>query len=112
VRTLTTSGTSLAAERLFGLLPAEQALELKELWREFEEKDTPEAKYANALDRLQPLLQNVYSGGKSWMEHGVSRSQVIARMQPVKTGMPELWSLVEGIVAEATKRRLLRSDCI
>lgn len=97
-----------AAERLFALLPIEQALELRSLWEEFEEKKTPEAKYANALDRLQPLLQNVHSGGSSWIKHDVSETQVIARMQPVKIGMPGLWPLVETMVAAATANGYLR----
>src|SRR3954464_2511851 len=64
-----------AADRLFGLLPSEQGSELRGLWEEFEHHQTVEAKFANALDRLQPLLQNFYSGGQSWMKHQVSREQ-------------------------------------
>jgi putative hydrolase of HD superfamily len=90
-----------AADRLFGLLPQEQGSELRSLWEEFEHRVTPEAKYANALDRLQPLMQNFYSGGKSWMAHKVRREQVMARMDPVRIGMPGVWPVVMKIIDEA-----------
>jgi putative hydrolase of HD superfamily len=90
-----------AADRLFGLLPQEQGSELRSLWEEFEHRVTPEAKYANALDRLQPLMQNFYSGGKSWVAHKVNREQVMARMDPVRIGMPQIWPVVMKIIDEA-----------
>src|SRR6056297_294642 len=62
-----------AADRLFGLLPADQAAEFRALWDEFESRQTPEAKFAGALDRLQPLLHNLYTHGRSWREHGVRK---------------------------------------
>jgi putative hydrolase of HD superfamily len=91
----------LAADRLFGLLPGEQGGELRSLWEEFEHHQTAESKYANALDRLQPLMQNYYSGGKSWQEHNVRREQVVARMEPVRIGMPQLWPKVMKIIDDA-----------
>ena len=90
-----------AAERLFGLLPQEQGNELRALWEEFEERHSPESKYANALDRLQPLMQNFYSGGSSWKKHGVTREQVLARMEAVKIGMPTVWPTVMKMVDDA-----------
>jgi 5'-deoxynucleotidase YfbR-like HD superfamily hydrolase len=90
-----------AADRLFGLLPEEQGRELRALWEEFEHRQTPESKYANALDRLQPLMQNFYSGGKSWKTHNVRREQVLARMEPVRIGMPQVWPTVMKIIDDA-----------
>jgi len=92
-----------AADRLFGLLPGEQSKELRELWNEFEDRATPESKYANALDRLQPLMQNFYSGGASWKKHKVTHEQVMKRMEPVKIGMSEVWPTVLKFIDDAAK---------
>ncbi|MGZ4788103.1 MAG: HD domain-containing protein [Terriglobales bacterium] len=92
-----------AADRLFGLLPHEQGAELRALWNEFEERHTPESQYANALDRLQPLMQNFYSGGASWKKHGVTHEQVMKRMEPVKVGMPDVWPVVLNLIDDAAK---------
>jgi putative hydrolase of HD superfamily len=92
-----------AANRLFGMLPAEQASELRALWDEFEERQTAESRYANALDRLQPLMQNFYSGGASWKKHHVTHEQVMKRMEPVKIGMPEVWPVVLKFIDDAAK---------
>ena len=62
-----------AAERLFGMLPEDQAAELLALWREFEENATPEARFARAIDRLSAVILNYASAGKSWRRHGVSK---------------------------------------
>jgi putative hydrolase of HD superfamily len=90
-----------AADRIFGLLPDKQGCELRSLWEEFEERHTPESKYANALDRLQPLMQNYHSGGQSWKKHGVTREQVMKRMEAVKIGMPQVWPTVMKIIEDA-----------
>jgi putative hydrolase of HD superfamily len=94
----------LAADRLFGLLPADQATEFRDLWEEFEAVATVESRYANALDRLQPLLLNSRTGGGSWSNHRVSRAQVLARMEPIRHGAPALWPVVEAIVEDASAR--------
>lgn len=98
-----------AADRLFGLLPDEQGRELRALWEEFEQRQTPESRYANALDRLQPLMQNYRSGGSSWKKHGVTREQVVERMQAVKTGMPQIWPTVMNIIDEACAAGMVRT---
>ena len=90
----------LAAERIFGLLPAEQGRELRALWEEFERQETAESRAANALDRLQPLLLNHQTNGGSWRTHGVRRAQVLRRMEPIRTALPTLWPTVESIVAD------------
>jgi putative hydrolase of HD superfamily len=91
----------LAADRLFGLLPADQAAGFRAIWDEFEAFTSPESRYANALDRLEPLLLNSRSGGGSWRSHQVTRAQVLTRMDPVRTGIPELWPTVLAIVEDA-----------
>lgn len=98
----------LAAERIFGLLPEEQAAELRGLWEEFEAGATPEARFAVALDRLQPLLQNLHSGGGSWRAHGIAREQVLRRMDPIREGAPALWPVVLEVVEQAVAAGHLR----
>lgn len=87
-----------AADRIFGLLPAEQGAYVRALWDEFEAQQTAESRYANALDRLQALLQNMQAGGGSWTQHGVTRRQVYTRMAPVETALPDLWPFIRDIV--------------
>jgi putative hydrolase of HD superfamily len=87
-----------AAERVFGLLPAEQAMDFRRCWDEFEANDTAEANYANALDRLQPLLLNMQAGGGSWHSPEVTRSKVLRRMGPVAVALPGVWPFVVEIV--------------
>jgi putative hydrolase of HD superfamily len=99
-----------AAERIFGLLPAEQAAELHTLWEEFEAGETADARFAVALDRLQPLLQNIHSGGGSWRAHGIARAQVLRRMDPIRTGAPALWPQVLAVVEQAVAAGHLRED--
>lgn len=89
-----------AADRIFGLLPAEQGRELRDLWEEFERADSADARAAVALDRLQPLLNNHHTDGGSWRTHGVRRAQVLKRMDPIRVALPTLWPTVESIVAE------------
>ncbi len=97
-----------AAERLFQLLPGDQAAEFRSLWDEFEAKVTPEARFAAALDRLQPLTLNYTAEGKSWQEHGVSLTQVLERNREIAEGSPALWEFAREIIAEAVKRGYLR----
>jgi putative hydrolases of HD superfamily len=96
-----------AAERIFGLLPIEQREEIFSLWREFEEKNSPEAKYAGALDRLQPLLQNYYTGGLSWKKHQLTSKQVLAKNSVIEKGSSELWSFAEVLITDAVSRGYL-----
>ena len=83
-----------AADRLFGLLPPDQAVELRALWEEFEAVATPDARFAHAVDRLQPLLQNLSTEGGTWRTHGVTRDQVVGRMRAIEDAAPGLWSFV------------------
>lgn len=92
---------SRAAVRLFGLLPAGQGQRFLALWNEFEAGETADARFAKALDRFQPLLVNIFTGGGTWTENGVSREQVIARYGPaIRAGAPRLWAVCEQWIAE------------
>ena len=82
-----------AADRIFGLLPADQAHALRSLWEEFETGDTPDALFARAVDRVQPVMANLASGGGTWTEYGVSRAQLEQRVgAKVARGAPVVWT--------------------
>lgn len=89
-----------AAERIFGLLPREQGEYFRELWEEFEEYETKEAKYAHLLDNFQPLLLNDASGGISWKEHGVKKSQIYKRNEKIEETSKEIWTCMQEIVQD------------
>jgi putative hydrolase of HD superfamily len=90
---------NLAAESLFGLLPQAQAADLLALWHEFEAANSEDAKFAKALDRVQPLLINVATNGGTWTENNVSLEMVLQRYGPtIERGSPVLWSHCEQMV--------------
>jgi putative hydrolase of HD superfamily len=93
-----------AAERLFGLLPADQGLLLRELWDEFEARSTPEARFAQALDRLLPVLHNIHTSGRAWRENGITADRVLARNAHIAEGSPVLWDFVRRLVGRAVSR--------
>jgi putative hydrolase of HD superfamily len=97
-----------AADRLFSLLPADQAAELRALWDEFETQETPEACFAAALDRLQPLFNNYLTRGGTWQEHDVVRSQVRRRTAPIADGSPPLAEVAAAIIDRAVENGYLR----
>jgi putative hydrolase of HD superfamily len=97
-----------AALRLFGLLPADQGSELRLLWDEFEAGETPTAKFAAALDRIQPLLHNQQTQGGTWRIHGIRRDQVMKRVAPVETGAPELWPFVMQLIDDCVAAGYLK----
>lgn len=96
-----------AAERLFGLLPKEQETEFRGLWEEFEERQTPEARFAAVMDRIQPLLLNLSRDGISWQEHGIHLSQVQGRNRIVAEGSQVLSDYIFAQLDEANKRGIL-----
>ncbi|MCB5187197.1 HD domain-containing protein [Methylobacillus caricis] len=90
-----------AAVRLFGMIPGEQGAALLVLWREFELAESNDAKFAKALDRVQPLLVNVSTGGGTWKENSVTLEQVLQRYGPtIARGSPTLWTACEALVRE------------
>ena len=94
---------AIAADRLFGLLPADQAREFRALWDEFEARTTPEAKFAHACDRFQPMLLNARTEGGSWRAHGVTLDQAQRRGAPVADGSVILWEAIEQMLREAVE---------
>lgn len=96
-----------AADRLFGLLPKEQETEFRGLWEEFEERKTPEARFAAVMDRIQPLLLNFSRDGISWKEHGIHLSQVQNRNKLVADGSQTLSDYIFALLDDANKRGIL-----
>ena len=91
-----------AAERLFGLLPEPHRSELRAAWDEFETRKSDEARFARALDRAQPMLQNLYTEGASWRANGVTAAQVRAKNGPlVRDGAPKLWARLDAMLDDA-----------
>lgn len=87
-----------AAKRIFGILPQDQEKMMWELWEEFEACETAEARFANVLDRMQPLMLNDATGGRAWMEHGVAKHQIVDRNAKVIEGSEEIWSWMKDII--------------
>ena len=96
-----------AAERIFKILPQDQSRSFRALWDEFENRDTPESKYANALDRVQPFLQNYFTKGQIWRKNNITRRQVKDRMRQVSDGTPLLWNLVKLLIDDAVQKNYL-----
>lgn len=94
-----------AKERIFSLLPEDQKADLIALFDEFEAYETPESKYAHAMDNLQPLILNNSNGGSDWKEHGVTSSQVYGRQSKTKLGSEKLYQeVVDKIIKEQIKK--------
>ena len=98
----------LAADQVFGLLPADLNDEFRVLWDEFEEGETAEARFANSLDRFQVLLQNFNTRGGTWRIHNIEKARVIERMLLIKEGAPLLWPVVESYLEQACAQGLLK----
>jgi len=91
-----------AVRRIFGLLPEPQGAALLALWQEFDQGETPEARFANAVDRAMPALQNLANEGQSWRENGISYERVVRRLAPpIEAGCPALWDYLAGRLEEA-----------
>lgn len=89
-----------AAERIFNLLPQDQALWMRDLWEEFEAAQTPEARFALALDKIQPVMLNDATDGRAWVEHGVKEEQIIKRNVKTPEGSEALWQYAKGLIDE------------
>ncbi|SNR33614.1 HD family hydrolase [Flavobacterium sp. ov086] len=100
----------LAANRIFGLLPKNQADELISIWEEFEAGETNEAKFAKSMDRLEPLLQNTSNNGGTWKEFGVGYNKVYEKKSVIKEGSRSLWSYAEGLINESVEKGILKNE--
>jgi len=96
-----------AADRIFNILPPDQADSFRTLWDEFDARETAESRFANALDRLQPLLHNYFTRGHTWQKHGIRKKQVLTRMQPVDEGSHFLWEYVSSLIDDAVAKGFL-----
>ena len=101
---------AVAADRIFSLLPEDQGAELLALFREFEENETPEARFAKTMDNMQPMLLNHSNDASDWKEHGVARSQVMKRNERTAAGSETLWEYMKGIVDEHTANGELKDE--
>ena len=97
-----------AADQLYALLPADQAGEYRALWEEFDRMDTPDSRFAAALDRVQPIINNYLTEGHTWKLGHVTSAQVYERMAPVKNGLPEAWKVVEWIINTSIEKGFLQ----
>ena len=97
-----------AAKRLFGLLPQEQADEFIAIWEEFEEGSTHEAKFARAMDRLEPLLQNTSNAGGTWAEFDVRYQQVYDKKKAIKQGSATIWNYAESLIDQSVASGILK----
>ena len=96
-----------AAQRIFGLLPDDQKKEFYDLWREFEDSETDDARFAAVLDRVQPLLLNYTKGGISWKEHGIAKEQVMGRNKEY-FGESEIAELIVSVIEDAYDKGWLK----
>ena len=99
-----------AAERIFGLLPNDQATELIAIWEEFEGQETNEAKFARAMDRLEPLLQNVSNNGGTWSEFEIGFDKVYHKKQVINHGSSRIWKYAEQLINDSVEKGILKKE--
>ena len=97
----------LAAKRIFGLLPTEQAEEFIEIWKEFEDGITDEAKFAKSMDRFEPLLQNTSNNGGTWAEYNVPFQKVYDKKKAIQNGSTTIWKYAENLLNESVEKGIL-----
>jgi len=97
-----------AAKRIFGMLPTEQAQEFIAIWEEFEEGKTNEAKFARAMDRFEPLLQNTSNNGGTWSEFNVKYESVYNKKKLIKEGSKSIWGFAEELINDSVENGILK----
>lgn len=88
----------IAKKHIFGMLPSDQGRELEDLFDEFEAQETAEARFAKAMDNLQPVLLHEANGGGDWKEHEVTKAQIIRRQEKTRHGSEELFEVIKDII--------------
>lgn len=101
-----------AADRIFGILPADQGNYLRSLWDEFEAYETADAKYAHLLDNFQPMLLNDASGGISWKEHDVKKTQIYKRNIYIEETSKTIWEYMKQMVDKNIQKGNIVEDMI
>lgn len=99
-----------AADRIFNILPEDQAVKLRQLWEEFEAYETPEAKFAHVCDNVQPLMLNDATNGLGWREHGVKKSQVLQRNRRTGEGSQVMMEYINQILDKNVESGNLRDE--
>lgn len=99
-----------AAERLYAILPDDQAKHAHELWNEFESRTTPEARFAKAIDRLAPMLANWHTDGGTWVQFGVAKKQVRDKVATIAEGSAALGSYAAALIEDAERRGYFTGD--
>jgi putative hydrolases of HD superfamily len=112
MRALAQEKEKIAAERLFGMLPEDQKKTFIELWEEFEEKKSAEAKFAAAIDRFEPILQNYLTDYYAWKAHGISLNQLYEKNEHIKDGSKVIWETVQKIFMEAKESGAVRGQVL
>jgi putative hydrolase of HD superfamily len=97
-----------AARKLFSLLPDDQAGEIWDLWREFEDLATPESRFAACMDRFQPLILNINTEGHTWQRPGITSEKVLKRNGLLEENTPELWEYAKEVIEESIKKGILK----
>jgi len=100
----------MAANRIFGLLPTEQAEEMIAIWEEFEAGVTSESKFARSMDRLEPLLQNTSNNGGTWKEFDVNFEKVYQKKSLIKEGSATIWDFAEQQLNESVEKGILKKE--
>lgn len=98
----------VAAKRIFGILPTDQANHYVDLWLEFEEGKTAEAKFARTMDRLEPLLQNYSNDGGTWAEFDVPYQTVFNKKKIMAEGSTDIWTYAESLLSDAVEKGILK----
>jgi putative hydrolase of HD superfamily len=98
----------IAAKRIFGLLPKEQADDFIAIWQEFEDGMTDDAKFAKSMDRLEPLLQNTSNNGGTWKEFDVPYEKVYDKKKAIKEGSAAIWEYAENLINESVEKGILK----
>ena len=98
----------VAAKRIFGILPEEQAEELITVWEEFEAGETDEAKFAKSMDMFEPLLQNFSNNGGTWVEYDVPYQKVHDKKKEIKNGSTTIWNYAESLINEGVEKEFLK----
>ena len=100
----------IAAKRIFGLLPKEQAEEFIAIWQEFEDGITVDAKFAKSMDRLEPLLQNTSNNGGTWAEFDVPYEKVYEKKKAIKEGSTTIWEFAERLINDSVDKGILKKE--
>jgi putative hydrolase of HD superfamily len=97
-----------AAQRIFGLLPEDQSIEFIEVWKEFEQSETKEARFAKAMDSFMPILHNYSTKGLQWQKHNVNSERVLTRNSRIEKGSEELWEYIKDIMKDAVQKGYIK----